>query len=327
MPRACSPSTPGRGRSNKELPVFVAIAVASDRFDPFRYRDEIPYTAIDLVGRFGAGQLHSEYLSLDAPSLGMLVSGQVGLVPPNDVEAVLGLFFFPTLDSLINRVPVLNRVILGRDENLMGAYFAMTGNWKKPKAQLIPVKSFAEGPAHFMLEGPDFIWSGLRRLESLLNPSRQRARGGRRGRARLVTGLRKARDKILSRREAARAVRAAQRRGERVVFTSGCFDLLHVGHLRSLEEARSYGDRLVVAVNSDASVRRIKGQSRPIIPMRQRAELLAALECVGLGDELRGQDTASDDRRPGSGRVREGRRVAARYPVGSRTRPRDGTAR
>ena len=95
-----------------------------------------------------------------------------------------------------------------------------------------------------------------------------------------MTGLRKARDKILNRREAARAVRGAQRRGEKVVFTSGCFDLLHLGHLRSLEEARSYGDRLVVAVNTDASVRRIKGPSRPIIPARQRAELLAALECV-----------------------------------------------
>ena len=92
--------------------------------------------------------------------------------------------------------------------------------------------------------------------------------------------IRKARSKILTPREAARAVRAAKCCGEKVVFTSGCFDLLHLGHLRSLEEARSYGDRLVVAVNSDASVRRIKGPSRPIIPMRQRAELLAALECV-----------------------------------------------
>jgi D-beta-D-heptose 7-phosphate kinase/D-beta-D-heptose 1-phosphate adenosyltransferase len=95
-----------------------------------------------------------------------------------------------------------------------------------------------------------------------------------------VTKLRKARAKILSQREASRAVCAAQRRGEKVVFTSGCFDLLHVGHTRSLEEARSYGDRLVIAINSDASVRRIKGSRRPIIPMRQRAELLAALECV-----------------------------------------------
>ena len=85
----------------------------------------------------------------------------------------MGLFFFRALDSLINRVPVLNRVILGRDENFLGAYFAITGTWTEPKAQVIPVKSFAEGPAHFMLEGPELIWNGLKRLESLLNPSRR----------------------------------------------------------------------------------------------------------------------------------------------------------
>jgi len=89
-----------------------------------------------------------------------------------------------------------------------------------------------------------------------------------------------ARSKILNRKAAAEEVRRAQRRGEHVVFTNGCFDLLHVGHVRSLEEARALGDRLVVAVNDDASVRRIKGPSRPIVPARQRAELIAALECV-----------------------------------------------
>lgn len=75
-------------------------------------------------------------------------------------------------------------------------------------------------------------------------------------------------------------MRAAQRRGERVVFTSGCFDLLHVGHVRSLEQARGLGDRLLVGVNSDASVRRLKGAGRPLVPARQRAEVLAALACV-----------------------------------------------
>jgi len=65
-----------------------------------------------------------------------------------------------------------------------------------------------------------------------------------------------------------------------VVFTNGCFDLLHVGHLRSLEAARRLGDRLVVGVNSDAGVRRLKGAGRPVVPARQRAELLAALACV-----------------------------------------------
>ncbi len=90
----------------------------------------------------------------------------------------------------------------------------------------------------------------------------------------------KARNKVLKRAGAVRAVRAAQRRGERVVFTNGCFDLLHVGHVRSLEQARAQGDRLVVALNTDASVRRSKGAGRPIVPARQRAEVLAALACV-----------------------------------------------
>jgi D-beta-D-heptose 7-phosphate kinase/D-beta-D-heptose 1-phosphate adenosyltransferase len=92
--------------------------------------------------------------------------------------------------------------------------------------------------------------------------------------------VKRARDKVLSRARAAAAVRRAQRRGERVVFTNGCFDLLHVGHVRSLEQARALGDRLVVALNSDASVRRLKGPERPLVSAAQRAEVLAGLACV-----------------------------------------------
>jgi len=75
-------------------------------------------------------------------------------------------------------------------------------------------------------------------------------------------------------------VRQAQARGERVVMTNGCFDILHAGHVRYLQEAAQLGDRLVVAVNSDASVRRLKGDSRPIVPLQARIEVLAALNCV-----------------------------------------------
>ncbi len=89
-----------------------------------------------------------------------------------------------------------------------------------------------------------------------------------------------ARDKILGREAVLREVRAARRRGERVVFTNGCFDLLHIGHVRSLEQANRLGDRLVVAINRDASVRILKGPPRPLIPARQRAELVAALTSV-----------------------------------------------
>ena len=68
--------------------------------------------------------------------------------------------------------------------------------------------------------------------------------------------------------------------GEKVVFTNGCFDILHTGHTRYLEKSRSFGDVLVVAVNSDASVRMIKGEKRPINSEAERMEALAALECV-----------------------------------------------
>jgi len=69
-------------------------------------------------------------------------------------------------------------------------------------------------------------------------------------------------------------------RGMRLVFTNGVFDLLHVGHVRYLQQARALGDALVVAVNGDASVRELKGPTRPINGERDRAEVLAALECV-----------------------------------------------
>jgi D-glycero-beta-D-manno-heptose 1-phosphate adenylyltransferase len=68
--------------------------------------------------------------------------------------------------------------------------------------------------------------------------------------------------------------------GQVVVWTNGCFDLFHAGHVRSLQAARSLGDALVVGINSDASIRRLKGRGRPILPAAERAELVASLKCV-----------------------------------------------
>ena len=68
--------------------------------------------------------------------------------------------------------------------------------------------------------------------------------------------------------------------GQRIVFTNGCFDLLHAGHVRYLQQARGLGDALVVGLNSDRSVRELKGEGRPLNPQDDRAEVLAALGCV-----------------------------------------------
>jgi rfaE bifunctional protein nucleotidyltransferase chain/domain len=86
--------------------------------------------------------------------------------------------------------------------------------------------------------------------------------------------------KILSRDELQQRVAEWRRAGDPVTLTNGCFDVLHVGHVRYLRAARELGGKVVVAVNSDASVRRLKGEGRPVMPAEERAEILAALADV-----------------------------------------------
>lgn len=99
-------------------------------------------------------------------------------------------------------------------------------------------------------------------------------------RAKLLTLVHGSAAKILSRDQAGKLAEELRSRGESVVFTNGCFDLLHVGHVSYLAEAASLGGSLIVGVNSDASVRRLKGPSRPVIAEADRAAMLAALACV-----------------------------------------------
>ena len=88
-------------------------------------------------------------------------------------------------------------------------------------------------------------------------------------------------EKIIEGGEALGRVRAGLREeGRRLVFTNGCFDILHVGHVRYLQRARALGDALLVAINSDRSVRALKGEGRPVMSEAERAEMLAALACV-----------------------------------------------
>ena len=86
--------------------------------------------------------------------------------------------------------------------------------------------------------------------------------------------------KICSREELAQALAEERARGRSIVFTNGCFDLLHVGHVRYLQKARALGDLLVLGLNSDASIRRLKGEKRPLIAETERAHILAALDCI-----------------------------------------------
>jgi D-beta-D-heptose 7-phosphate kinase/D-beta-D-heptose 1-phosphate adenosyltransferase len=97
------------------------------------------------------------------------------------------------------------------------------------------------------------------------------------------------RQKIKAKKELFRIITDLKTKGKRIVFTNGCFDLLHIGHVRYLEKAKALGDVLVVGVNSDSSVRKLKGPRRPILPEQERAEILSGLGCVdyvALFDEI-----------------------------------------
>jgi D-beta-D-heptose 7-phosphate kinase/D-beta-D-heptose 1-phosphate adenosyltransferase len=86
--------------------------------------------------------------------------------------------------------------------------------------------------------------------------------------------------KIKTREEVQRLIHNLKKNGKRIVFTNGCFDILHVGHVRYLEQAKSLGDVLVVGINSDRSVRGLKGPRRPILPVEERGEILSGLGCA-----------------------------------------------
>jgi len=95
--------------------------------------------------------------------------------------------------------------------------------------------------------------------------------------------------KIKAKKELLRIIKDLKTKGKRIVFTNGCFDLLHIGHVRYLEKAKVLGDVLVVGVNSDSSVRKLKGPKRPILSEEERAEILSGLGCVDyvtLFDEI-----------------------------------------
>ncbi|MBD3185159.1 D-glycero-beta-D-manno-heptose 1-phosphate adenylyltransferase [Candidatus Poribacteria bacterium] len=87
-------------------------------------------------------------------------------------------------------------------------------------------------------------------------------------------------EKIKTRHELVNILNEIRKQGKKIVTTNGCFDVLHVGHIRYLQAAKELGDILVIAVNSDDSVKTLKGDKRPLVTEDERAEMLAALECV-----------------------------------------------
>jgi hypothetical protein len=152
----------------RHLPAVLAVAKATDTFNPFGSRDEIRYSAIDASLRIERGQVHADELRITGRDLRLLATGQVdALDPEHPIEAVVGIFFFKAIDRVIGVVPLLSDLILGEDDSLMGAYVQLTGPWKSPDSALVPLKTVASGPASFAIEGvPRFVKRAVTAIQS-----------------------------------------------------------------------------------------------------------------------------------------------------------------
>ena len=119
-------------------------------------------------------------------------------------------------------------------------------------------------------------------------------------------------NKILERNALQNKLEELRKKGKKIAFTNGCFDILHVGHVRYLREAKKTADVLVLALNSDSSVRLIKGEKRPLMNEKERAEILSALEFVDFITIFDGINAIGTHLLPKAGHFNQGGRLAGR---------------
>jgi hypothetical protein len=146
------------GEIRHVLPAVTALALASRSFNPFTGRDQIRYDRAEAILEFGAGAMSTTAFSIDGPDLRVFASGNLSLASPTHaIDAHVVLFLFRQIDNLIGKIPVLNLLLLGSNENLLAAYYDLTGPWADPTAKLIPLRSLATGPATLVFEGLPFL--------------------------------------------------------------------------------------------------------------------------------------------------------------------------
>jgi hypothetical protein len=161
------------GEIRSAIPPFAAIALASNAFNPFASRDAIRYSRVAAVFEFSDGVMRTDAFSLDGPDVRALASGEVEVAhPPNEIQGEVALFLFRQLDRALEKIPLLNLLLLGTDENLMAAYYELSGPWEEPRAKLIPLRTLATGPGSLVLQDlPKLVLKGVRWI---LRPDRRR---------------------------------------------------------------------------------------------------------------------------------------------------------
>lgn len=158
-----------QGRIWRKIPAIAAVALASSQLDSFSARDSVRYESVKTLLELDEGRMHTDSFWLDGPDLRVFAEGQVDLVSPtHKVDADLAIFLFRQLDRALDKIPILNVLLLGTKENLVAAHFKLSGPWSDPQSRLVPLKSLAAGPASLVLEGlPNIVARGLRALGAM----------------------------------------------------------------------------------------------------------------------------------------------------------------
>jgi hypothetical protein len=170
------------GTIRQAIPAVVAVALASQAFNPFASREEVRYDRCETTLEFEDGRMSTTGFSLDGPDLRVFASGELDLLrPPHEVDAQVALFLFRQIDNILGKIPIVNILLLGTNNNLLGAHFRLAGPWQDPKATAVPLSALASGPASIVEQGPAsmvlqsipmFMMRGIQAIESMLGLGR-----------------------------------------------------------------------------------------------------------------------------------------------------------
>jgi hypothetical protein len=170
------------GVVRRSVPAVLAVALASESYNPFVRREQVRYDRCEAVLEFDDGHMSTTGFSLDGPDMRVFATGEVDILrPPHVVDAQIGLFLFRQIDLILEKIPIVNYLLLGTNDNLIGAHFRLDGPWADPEATAVPLRALVSGPAGILEQGPTsmvlqtipmFMMRGIDAIESMLKLGR-----------------------------------------------------------------------------------------------------------------------------------------------------------
>jgi hypothetical protein len=162
------------GTLRKQVPAVMALALASEVLQPIGRRESVRYDRIRALLELDRGRLATRALSLDGPDARAFARGQVAIgPPPHPLDAEVVLFLFRPVDQVLDKIPIVNFLLLGPNRNLLAATYALSGTWEEPKADLVPLETLTTGPGTLVFESlPSIVARGLEALGGLIGGER-----------------------------------------------------------------------------------------------------------------------------------------------------------